>query len=303
MANRYKTLAVLLATLVGAPFLFELWSIYAKGEQVEPLRVMALGLSLLFSEAAFIFIWRAGHHLRLALGAVTTLCAMLALVVGVLIALPGVSLRGVSDIYLGLVIVMLGGIMCFAGGYLIYIDLHGADLAFAVKGIPELKDEETFQAPGGEPGKFNKFDTWRNLDEEVAAVCRKSLAIKGPHYIAYYVKRSCRFSVDILDDAALNIYFRDAERAERRNDLEKAGRMLLWLTHTVLKKYLNQIEGGILARTVLDVERGAVYVYWVSANAHLVACTLEQDYVDEADNVMRRVANEIGVLPRGRARS
>jgi hypothetical protein len=299
MNNRYRYLASVVATLLLVPFMVEVWSIYAKSEEFKPLRVAVLGMLLFLLEVSLVLIWRAGHNLRRALGAVTTGCSILALTLGVLIAAPGITVGGITDLYLGLTVALLGGIMFLAGAYLLYIDLRGADLAFVATDHSVPRSDETFTASGGERVKFFRFGSWKDVDQEIADLCRTKLTLNGPHFIAYYVKRTCRFSMDIFDETSLNIFFRDSERDERRSALERAGRQLIWVTEG-LDKYLAQIEGGVLARTVLDVERGAMFGYYISKNAYLVGCTLEQHCVNEADDTMRGIADSIGVLPRGR---
>jgi hypothetical protein len=60
-----------------------------------------------------------------------------------------------------------------------------------------------------------------------------------------------------------------------------------------------RLDGGILIRTVLDVEQGALYYYRIDRNGYLTGITMDRSRVLVTDEKLRRLTNEIGHLPRG----
>lgn len=112
------------------------------------------------------------------------------------------------------------------------------------------------------------------------------------HFIAYYVKRELIFHADVLSHPSLNRYFLQVEREERRKIYEQAGRQLDWLTRE-LNVYLKKIEGGVLIRSVLDVEKGAVYYYLIDTDVHIMGVTLMQNRVDATDEKMTRIVEAV----------
>lgn len=71
-----------------------------------------------------------------------------------------------------------------------------------------------------------------------------------------------------------------------------------WIV-TRLDSYMRRLEGGILIRTVLDVEQGALYYYWIDRNVYLTGLTMDQSKVLVADEKLRTLVNAVGHLPRG----
>jgi hypothetical protein len=66
-----------------------------------------------------------------------------------------------------------------------------------------------------------------------------------------------------------------------------------------LNVYMRRLDGGVLVRTVLDIEQGALYYYWIDRNVYLTGLTMDQSKVLVADEKLRRLANALGRLPRG----
>jgi hypothetical protein len=126
--------------------------------------------------------------------------------------------------------------------------------------------------------------------------CRAEVNADDLHFIAYYVDGECRFHLDVLDNPALNRFFRGLGRDQRRSAYERAGRQLDWIMAR-LNVYMRRLDGGILIRTVLDVEQGGLYWYWIDRNVYLTGLTLDQLKVLVTDEKLRRLANSIGVLP------
>ncbi len=143
--------------------------------------------------------------------------------------------------------------------------------------------------------KYLSFDA---SDEEVVELSRAQVHPDDVHFLGYYVNGSCRFHLDVLDDPQLNQCFRGADREQRRSSYERAGRQLHWIISR-LNIYVQQLDGGILIRSVLDVEEGGLYHYWIARNVQLIGVTMYQSKVLEADEKLRHLANAIGRLPRG----
>ena len=122
--------------------------------------------------------------------------------------------------------------------------------------------------------------------------CVPFLDVTDLHFIGYYIKRELVFYADVLSHPSLNRYFLQVEREERRKVYEHTGRQLDWLV-TELDVYLKKIEGGILIRTVLDVEKGALYYYLVDTDVHIIGVTLIQSSVDATDQKMTKVVDAI----------
>jgi hypothetical protein len=101
-----------------------------------------------------------------------------------------------------------------------------------------------------------------------------------------------------LENDILNRFFRNFSRNDRRQTYELAGRQLAWTVQR-LNTYLRRLQGGILIRTVLDVEQGALYYCWLDRDVYLIGVTMDQPRVLIADEKLRLLANSIGLLPRG----
>ena len=96
----------------------------------------------------------------------------------------------------------------------------------------------------------------------------------------------------MLDDADLRHFFHETSPEERRDGYLKIGRQLEWLGHR-LGPQLRTMEGGTVIRTVVDVERGALYHYWVDRGRYLIGVTLDQRKVDIADDKLARLVDMI----------
>jgi hypothetical protein len=194
-------------------------------------------------------------------------------------------------------VVCLGLATTSIAAYAIYLERTGADVFLAVPKKDEnrpaqlVRDAQRHQLlttlPSFSPG-----------DEEVVTLCRDQLSADDVHFIGYYVNGDCRFHLDVLDSTTLNRFFRGLDRNHRRLAYERAGRQLDWVISR-LNTYMRRLDGGILVRTVLDVEQGALYYYWIDQNVYLTGLTMDQPKVLIADEKLRRLANAIGHLPRG----
>jgi len=198
---------------------------------------------------------------------------------------------------LSLVVVCLGLTITSTAGYTIYLEKTGVDFFFATprtvqRGVVHHIGDSATQTV------LIKFPLFSTTDDEVANLCRSQMNADDLHFVGYYVDGSCRFHVDVLDSPALNRFFRGQGRDQRRLSYERAGRQLDWIMSR-LNVYVRRLDGGILIRTVLDIEQGALYYYWIARNVYLTGLTMDQSKVLVADEKLRRLANTIGHLPRG----
>jgi hypothetical protein len=134
----------------------------------------------------------------------------------------------------------------------------------------------------------------RPLPRPIKEACLNALNAAGLHLVAYCVDDEVAFVADVLDHAALGLYFAgavtpDYRRAYYQSLCDRLGE---------LRAQLNRVTAillrGRLKRVVLDVEQGAVYYLRVSGRVHLVGVTLHQPRVHNADVRMAQLAIECG---------
>ncbi|MGH3881122.1 MAG: hypothetical protein ACRDSK_29200 [Actinophytocola sp.] len=221
-------------------------------------------------------------------------------VLGVAITTTGIlSLvaRSEQRTELAILVVCLGLVLSGVAGYAVVLDRTGGEFALvATRGtsrgsVHHLGDDSA-------PTTLTKFRACSPSDDEVAELCRPQMNADDLHFVGYYVDNACRFHLDVLDDVRLNRFFRGEGRELRRLQYERAGRQLEWVM-SKLNAYARRLDGGILVRTVLDVEQGALYYYWIDRNVYLTGITMNQSKVLVTDEKLRRLANKIGHLPRG----
>ncbi|MBB6350313.1 hypothetical protein FHU36_006885 [Nonomuraea muscovyensis] len=128
--------------------------------------------------------------------------------------------------------------------------------------------------------------------EKALDVCVAMLDQNDLHFVGYFTSERCRFYADVLDDADLAHFFHDTTQEQRRELYLRAGKQLQWL-NTRLDRQFTEIESGVLIRTVLDVERGALYFYWIDSGRYLLGVTLDQRKVDVADDKMAQLVDII----------
>jgi hypothetical protein len=191
----------------------------------------------------------------------------------------------------------LGLLIVSVAAYAIFVQLRGADLVFATHGRTQIREAHEFDEPT-HASLVVKFQSFEPADEEVVTLCRGYVHPDDLHFVGYYVNGRCRFHLDALESPDLNRFFRRLGRGQLRSKYELAGRQLDWIVSR-LDVYLRRLDGGILIRTVLDVERGAICHYWIDEHVYLIGVTMDQAKVLATDEKLRRLANAIGLLPRG----
>jgi hypothetical protein len=290
----WSRLAGSIITLVAIPVGVELLISYIKGDHYSLPRAAAVLTGVAVALVLLMSIRALSRQLHLALGLALLTLGLATTVAGILTI---VAETARATYVLNLAVVCLGLLISLLASLVLYIDRHGADLLFAIKAGSQVKTTERFDV-NNSPVTVFKYATLDSSDEEVAALCRAQVDPDDVHFIGYYVNGRCRFHVDVLDNPQLNRFFRGSNRTRRRSAYERAGRQLHWIISR-LNIYVQQLEGGILIRTVLDVEDGALYHYWIDKNVQLIGVTMDQPKVLDADEKLRRLANTIGHLPRG----
>lgn len=121
-------------------------------------------------------------------------------------------------------------------------------------------------------------------DHPVRELAERQLDLRGIHYLAYLRDNEQVVSVDILDAAALNLHHTHLSPLGRRRLYRALGRELVAEVGQ-LGRMTAPLLGRPLHRLVLDVERGALYLYGLGAGEFLFTVTLDQNAVGVADVV------------------
>ena len=293
MRNQRRLVATVSAVVV-APVLVEFLIAYIKSENYDVLRAGEVVLGSVVACALLVAVMNVNRQARLTLAvAVVTIGAVIAAtaVLALLATVPETTAA------LIVAIVCLGSLVSILAGLIIYVDRKGLDLRFT--NLPAETGQPVEVGSGaGNRRLITRFAGHQTSDEEVLALCSDEVDPGAVHFIGYYVDGVCRFHVDTLDNTNLNNLFRGVDRQARRHEYERAGRKMHWLVRR-LGVYTSQLNGGILIRTILDIEQGGLFYYWIDTNVHLIGVTLDQDKVLTADVRLRRLANRIGrQLPR-----
>lgn len=134
--------------------------------------------------------------------------------------------------------------------------------------------------------------------QTVVDLCLPYLNIADLHYIAYYSPGGeCVFYVDCLDDDGMSRYdVRDTP--ERRRQYERQGRTIRHVASR-LDRRLVVLNSGPIVRLVVDIKKGALFLYILESEGFLIGATLDQRQVDPADNKLSDLANKILVARGG----
>lgn len=118
-------------------------------------------------------------------------------------------------------------------------------------------------------------------EDEFQVEATKVLHPPDLHYVAL-VRGGTVTSADLLDHSDLDDFFVGPSRNSRREGYVKVGAEFLALSD-LLDGLLRSVLNRRLTRTVLDVEKGALYIYRLSRDDFLLGVTLDQRQVAEAD--------------------
>jgi hypothetical protein len=288
-----STVITALVGLVAAPIGVEAAICWVKDE---PYSFRRAGVVLGFVVLAIVVLVLLGlfaSKLRRILEVALLITGVAAVSAGVAIVVRGSG--GIAE--LGVAVTGIGLLTTALAGSALYVAVTGVALNLAARPNRDAQTDVVY----GEAGHrivVRRFSRFASDDEEVLALCKSVMNPDDVHFLGYYVAGKCRFHIDTLDDGTLSRFLRGVNREVRRSVYERAGRQLSWVMDE-LNTYTKKLDGGILIRTILDVEQGALYYYWIGDGVYLTAVTMDQSKVLDADEKLRRLANKVGVLPRG----
>jgi hypothetical protein len=183
---------------------------------------------------------------------------------------------------------MLGGLLTFSAGIYLRTDV---DRPSSVHPGPGPVAEERFVL-GGAQALLRRYPGFVTATNRIVDVCRPLVATVDLHFVAYHVDGDCRFSLDVLEDPGIEGFFDQTTPEDRRRQYQRQARYLSRLVGG-LNDSFREIDAGVLIRVVLDVERGALYYYWIDDRRFVIGVTLDQEMVDRADRTMVHVVDGI----------
>lgn len=128
------------------------------------------------------------------------------------------------------------------------------------------------------------------------------LDLDGPHFLALFTDQRLRARVDLLDDERLQAFALYLSAQARRTVWTDLGTRFCDVRRD-LTEILTGLEAGTLRRLVLDVERGAVYLYPLDDDTYLIGATLKQRRVSQTDDTLAgfvsRVTEQLRAVPDG----
>ncbi|MEU6717410.1 hypothetical protein ABZ897_38595 [Nonomuraea sp. NPDC046802] len=291
--DRYGKFAAVVASLVLLPIVLELLSWYIEQEDYSVSRAITV-ISVISALAV----------LALALGRFRTRLPVF-LVAAIAVAAVGEGVMGFIAAFgpvwwqaslqselLGLVTAGVSAFTVVAGVYLLLLYRKGLYLPHFVS-AQVAKPTGTTRKVIGESEVLIRVAPGADVSlAKVTDACVAMLDKNDLHFVGYFAGERCLFHTDVLDDANLVHHFQDTTQEQRRDMYLRAGKRLQWL-NTRLDQQLVELESGFLIRTVLDVERGALYFYWIDTGRYLLGVTLNQHKVDVADDKMAKLVDTI----------
>jgi len=122
------------------------------------------------------------------------------------------------------------------------------------------------------------------LGRAVEQALERCLGLRHLHFAGIYEQGAMIAAADILDDPDLVDFFQRVSPDSRRGNYENVARQVWMQTEMMLNRMLRQAGAGRMYRLVLDVARGAIYVAHLGSGRHLLAVTLDQRLVEDADD-------------------
>jgi hypothetical protein len=143
-------------------------------------------------------------------------------------------------------------------------------------------------------------DRYRKLID----ICSDHIDIDRLHYVGHFVNGVATFSIDVLGSDVLAGYLSGGPAGPEslREALLALGRRFNY-DMGQLDEELKRLRTGRLMRTILQVEHGGIFWYWIHENEYLVGQTLGGHTVDDADRSMAGIAEAILVHLRRPARN
>jgi hypothetical protein len=161
---------------------------------------------------------------------------------------------------------------------------------------PKHVEQREIALPGGTGHALVR--TFRNYGgrgiDRILAAAETQISTADLHYVAYHVDGLCQFSIDVMDRPDIltdDKVTGDQRRAQYLRHGIKLNRLMVGLNNE-----FRSIDSGILLRVVLDVERGALYYFWVDESRFLIGVTLDQSQVHKADAKMVHLVDAVRPL-------
>jgi hypothetical protein len=126
----------------------------------------------------------------------------------------------------------------------------------------------------------------------VTDVCRDALHRDDLHFIGIFRHGEPAWCADVLDDASLAPFFQRVTPESRRRGYDRVIRVVNMHIRR-FSQLLTLVRSHQLVRLVLDVARGAIYVFPLNDDEQLVGVTLIQSRVEQADQKMRAVRENL----------
>ncbi|MFI6908271.1 hypothetical protein ACIBKY_43910 [Nonomuraea sp. NPDC050394] len=291
--DRYARFAIVIASLVLLPLVLELISWYIEREDYSVSRAITVLLVIVSLAVTALVLGRLRARLPILLVAAMTVTAVAEGVMGFVAAFGPVWWRGgIASELLGLVTAGVSAFTIATGVYLMTLYRRGLYLPHLSAPTGPAPTATKRRVIGESEILIRTVPNPSGSVEKALTSCVAMLNQDDLHFVGYFLGEQCLFYTDVLEDADLAHFFHDTDPEQRRELYLQAGRQMLWLTAR-LDRQLSRIESGILIRTVLDVERGALYFHWVDAGLYLVGVTLDQRKVDVVDDKMARLVDII----------
>jgi hypothetical protein len=291
--DRFARIAVVIATFVLAPVLLEMLAWYIEGEDYNLSRALTV-LAVVGGLAVIaLVVGRIRGRLPVMLVGAMTVASVGGLVLGFVAGFgPVLWNRSVSGELLGLSLIGIAAFTALTGSYLLLQFRRGLY-------VPHLEATAVPSPTTTKRKLIGESEILIRTQPEISNALEKALGScvsvidqEDLHFVAYFGTEGCAFYTDVLDDADLRHFFHETSPEERRISYLRLGRQLDWLGHR-LDTHLRSLESGTVIRTVLDVERGALFHYWVDRGRYLIGVTLDQRKVDVADDKMAKLVDLI----------
>jgi hypothetical protein len=291
--DKYARIAVIIATFVLVPVLLEILAWYIEGEEYSVSRALTV-ISVLVALALVALV--AGNvrgRLPVMLVTALTVAAVVELVLGFVAGFGPVLWRSsLPGELLGLTMIGLSVFTVLTGSYLLILYRRGLYLPYLDATAGPAPTTTKRKVIGESEILIRTLPELSQAMEKALGSCVSMVDQEDLHFVAFFDTQGCCFYTDVLDDADLRHFFHETTADERRDGYLKIGRQLDWLGHR-LDSQLSTMESGSVIRTVVDLERGALYHYWVDRGRYLVGVTLDQRKVDIADDKMARLVDMI----------
>jgi hypothetical protein len=291
---------ILLVFLVPAPF--ELIVGAVKREQYDPTR-LAIIVGALVVLSVVLAVLR-GRQVR-----VQAIVGYYLLAAGVVLAAFGIAATFRPDLLLradvkpivttiSALAPTMGVLLLASGAYLIREQVRRIRDELDLPGPYNVASPRTIRLDGGNLSIW-RADSFpqRPGAQTVVDICLPYVSPVDLHYVAYYTREGeCVFYVDCLDDDTM-AHYDVPDTPDRRRQYEQQGRHLRHVA-TRLDRRFTGLESGPIVRLVVDVKKGALFLYILEAEGFLVGVTLDQRQVDLADQKLSELANRI-LIARG----